>query len=412
MNNFEQHIKDQMQNFAPTPPPAAWAGVSSGLGTSTAAKIGGKLLLKWVAGILITGSVVTATVIYNNQSDSVQPNPTTQTAQQAAKNNTDSKVEANTTHSTSTNIAQQNSENKNNLNPSNEVLPDNAQGLDVDPPAMSITPKNEIRGDIGAVANATNNTSNPPVKKYNTTALAAPAKIELSDHTLCPDQATTATLQNCQGCLINWGDGQVEPANGSQAKHSYSKEGKYIVSIKGANEMVTVKKPFFNVDATFLNSTTVLYKITNPSNLELNVQFADGQSEVINKKEWKHTFSDVEMMNAKFSTSSYCNLSKEIPMKSDIVQPYTPNTFTPNNDGMNDKFEVDFRSTPLKFYHLEIIDIRGQTVFESFSPMESWDGNYKNTPMPEGTYTMQLIYQFEQFAQPEKPVKMPIMLKK
>ena len=143
----------------------------------------------------------------------------------------------------------------------------------------------------------------------------------------------------------------------------------------------------------------------------MNVQFADGRSEVVTKKEIKHSFSDGEL-NAKFSTNSYCKVSKDVPMKLDIVQPLIPNTFTPNSDGNNDKYEIDFKGMALKFYHIEIIDIKGQTVFESFSPTEGWDGTYKNIPMPEASYTMQLIYQFEQFAQPEKPVKIAIMLKK
>lgn len=165
------------------------------------------------------------------------------------------------------------------------------------------------------------------------------------------------------------------------------------------------------MDASLINSTTVLYRISNPDNLDLTVQFDNGPAETVNKKEIKHTLSEGEI-NAKFSTNSACAEPILKPIKSNIAQPLVPNVFTPNGDGSNDKYEIDFKHMLLKFFHIEVIDIKGQTVFESFSPTEGWDGKYKNEVMPEGTYTMQLMYQFEQFREPEKAIKTQILLRK
>ena len=59
----------------------------------------------------------------------------------------------------------------------------------------------------------------------------------------------------------------------------------------------------------------------------------------------------------------------------EIEKKETPNTFTPNGDGMNDVF--------LKGYSLKILDRFGQLLYEG---EEGWDGTYKGKLMPQDTY--------------------------
>jgi gliding motility-associated-like protein len=63
---------------------------------------------------------------------------------------------------------------------------------------------------------------------------------------------------------------------------------------------------------------------------------------------------------------------------------FIPNAFSPNNDGMNDKFMV--RSAPLKSYHLIIFDRWGNKVFESNDAANNWNGTYKNQPVAMDVY--------------------------
>ncbi|MBX2906989.1 MAG: gliding motility-associated C-terminal domain-containing protein [Taibaiella sp.] len=67
-----------------------------------------------------------------------------------------------------------------------------------------------------------------------------------------------------------------------------------------------------------------------------------------------------------------------------------PNSFTPNGDGLNDRFRI---STPgnLRGYKLTIYNRWGQVVFMSASPGESWDGHWNGAPAEMGTY----YYYFE-----------------
>lgn len=57
---------------------------------------------------------------------------------------------------------------------------------------------------------------------------------------------------------------------------------------------------------------------------------------------------------------------------------FIPDAFTPNGDGVNDKFYI--RTTILKVMHLEIYDRWGHKVFETDSITEGWDGTYKGQP--------------------------------
>jgi len=409
MNNFEQHIKDQMQNFAPTPPPAAWAGVSSGMGTSTAAKVGAKLLMKWIAGILITGGVVTTAVIYT-QSDSTQQN--NQVQQKETFITSPEKISQSSSNQTPPSSNENGSSGSQNLN-SNSKQTQRDPAINDGGSVKASSPKGYTEYISSQNSLVTTDMSDGASQKNrNESSIVPPAKINLSDYTLCPDQMLNVQLSdNCQGCSINWGDGESEPVNASEVKHSYHKEGKYIIGVNGTSEIVTVKKSTFNVDASLINSTTVLYRISNPDNLDLTVQFDNGPAETVNKNEIKHTLSEGEI-NAKFSTNSACAEPILKTIKSNIVQPLVPNVFTPNGDGSNDKYEIDFKHMALKFFHIEVIDIKGKTVFESFSPTEGWEGTYKNEVMPEGTYTMQLMYQFEQLREPEKAIKTQILLRK
>lgn len=59
--------------------------------------------------------------------------------------------------------------------------------------------------------------------------------------------------------------------------------------------------------------------------------------------------------------------------------PYIPNVFSPNNDGVNDRFGLDERFD----YRMTISNRWGHTVYSGTS---SWDGTYNSNPVPSGVY--------------------------
>ncbi|MCC6371515.1 MAG: gliding motility-associated C-terminal domain-containing protein [Bacteroidia bacterium] len=69
---------------------------------------------------------------------------------------------------------------------------------------------------------------------------------------------------------------------------------------------------------------------------------------------------------------------------------FTPNSFTPNNDGLNDLFYV--YGDNLNDLHLEIFNRWGQLVFESNEQANGWDGQLNGKDCAQDVYVYRLSY--------------------
>lgn len=79
-----------------------------------------------------------------------------------------------------------------------------------------------------------------------------------------------------------------------------------------------------------------------------------------------------------------CKASDDLFIK--VIKDFVvPNTFTPNNDGINDLWTIDY----LYLYpnhRVQVFNRYGQLVFESKNYNSPWNGTYKGKPLPVGTY--------------------------
>jgi gliding motility-associated-like protein len=66
-------------------------------------------------------------------------------------------------------------------------------------------------------------------------------------------------------------------------------------------------------------------------------------------------------------------------------QIYVPNTFTPDNDGINDYFFAKGTEGALEF-RMEVYDRWGLLIWEGHKMSKKWDGTYLNEPVPMDTY--------------------------
>ena len=71
---------------------------------------------------------------------------------------------------------------------------------------------------------------------------------------------------------------------------------------------------------------------------------------------------------------------------------YMPNSFTPNDDGLNDRFFVT-SACQLSEYRMMIYNRWGELIFESDNPDISWDGRFKSEYCATGIYVFDLSYQ-------------------
>jgi gliding motility-associated-like protein len=69
-----------------------------------------------------------------------------------------------------------------------------------------------------------------------------------------------------------------------------------------------------------------------------------------------------------------------------IKQPniFYPAAFSPNSDGLNDKFIVFGQFVSI--FEMKIFNRWGELMFSTDALNDGWDGNYKGIAMPEGTY--------------------------
>ncbi|MBK7389136.1 MAG: gliding motility-associated C-terminal domain-containing protein [Bacteroidetes bacterium] len=70
----------------------------------------------------------------------------------------------------------------------------------------------------------------------------------------------------------------------------------------------------------------------------------------------------------------------------DFITAYIPNSFTPNDDGINDQFGVTGFSNG--GFSMQIFNRWGQTVFTSENSFQSWNGKtLSGKSAPQGIYT-------------------------
>jgi gliding motility-associated-like protein len=78
-----------------------------------------------------------------------------------------------------------------------------------------------------------------------------------------------------------------------------------------------------------------------------------------------------------------------IPMSFDVVvlRPVDsiPNAFSPNGDGINDKWIIPYLSS-YPYATVQIFDRNGMLVFNTYGYNTAWDGTYNGKALPIGTY--------------------------
>ncbi|MCU0472195.1 MAG: gliding motility-associated C-terminal domain-containing protein [Bacteroidales bacterium] len=81
--------------------------------------------------------------------------------------------------------------------------------------------------------------------------------------------------------------------------------------------------------------------------------------------------------NGESRSSTICT-----PVTENII---VPNTFTPDNNLINDSFKPVLSFTPV-YYRLIIYDLQRRTLFETSDSTDEWDGTKNGSPLPEGVY--------------------------
>lgn len=83
-----------------------------------------------------------------------------------------------------------------------------------------------------------------------------------------------------------------------------------------------------------------------------------------------------------FQSTDECN----VLFMSEALDYYVPNAFSPNLDGLNETFSVQFGLSEVDTFKLCVYNMWGQQVYATFDINDSWDGTWKGNMVPVGTY--------------------------
>lgn len=85
-------------------------------------------------------------------------------------------------------------------------------------------------------------------------------------------------------------------------------------------------------------------------------------------------------------------VTKELRVLQDYYS-YTPNIFTPNNDGLNDTFSPSLMNIDYESYSLTIFDRWGNELFKTNKYEEGWDGKQiSGEILPSDIYSYKVVY--------------------
>jgi gliding motility-associated-like protein len=224
-----------------------------------------------------------------------------------------------------------------------------------------------------------------------------------------PGGCVPATVQfvnqseNANTYKWTFGDGQV--STDANPQHVYGNTGNYTVTLEVSNygqcpgtltktDVINVSTPPTVAFTSVPDTNTIVdvhqanFAFANQSQNATSYlwKFGDGGSSTLTDPSHKYELAGnysvtLYAMNGACIDSVTHQYYKVIPDKEFIV----PNAFSPNGDGINDRWEID----RLKQYPgctVTVFNRWGQEVFKSQGYQQPWDGNFKGQPVPLATY--------------------------
>lgn len=178
--------------------------------------------------------------------------------------------------------------------------------------------------------------------------------------------------------------------------HSITTPGAYYiraVNEAGCNEMATVNVTFDD----FTLDVTALPPVTYPETVSLQGAFTPKAG--VTYTYWKDSGTSVAIQDPTavgvsgtyyVQATSPAGCTDIQPVKVTILPPppyevNAPNTFTPNNDGVNDCFTFTVKGY-IAFESLQIFNRYGTLVYKESAPQDCWDGTSSGKALPDGVY--------------------------
>ncbi|WP_298734554.1 PKD domain-containing protein [uncultured Chitinophaga sp.] len=248
-------------------------------------------------------------------------------------------------------------------------------------------------------------TVNVPPQQVNVIPLPV-AAFSVDSTTGCPDfpVAFTNLSQQADTWLWRFGDGDL--SSEAHPAHTYTTAGSYTVTlIAGAQQQcfdTLQQTALINVQASPravftvqpgvnlpLEYSEALFSFSNQSQNALHYawDFGDGLTDASRDPQHRYALPGSYRVTLTVMNEIGCADSTSLAWL--MVAPdkvlRIPNAFSPNGDGINDRWEIDgLRGIP--GCQVTIFNRWGQPVYESIGYERPWDGTWRGKLSPSGTY--------------------------
>ncbi|RLD48615.1 MAG: hypothetical protein DRI94_12265 [Bacteroidetes bacterium] len=397
IENFEQNIKNVLDNYTVNTQPQGWDIVSKGLKAHKQ-----KIFMKKVVFIsalifIVAGLFYFAKNNFTNKSqnktvqtqtivDNINNNNQKQATKQLIIKN-DQTEQVNKTLNTESQTNIKNKEQKQEINKTIELTQDKDKlNSDTDiQDTQTIEPKNKLVNNI----------------------ILPNADFIVDYKKGCqPLNVKFLPAEKSDSMIYYWNFGDGTSNNEQSPSHTYTQPGKFTVSltVKYYRTGKIISKSYRDLikvyslpksDFDFTNQGSKYYFTNKSINSKTHIWLGfDGK--IITEESPKYDFSKNKTYTISLVSinKNGCSdtLTKQITVNSiEQITLFMPNAFTPDGDGINDYFGV---TQPLEYkeFYMQIFDLQGNLLYLSNDKQKMWDGkNKQNKPVSSGKYIWKVL---------------------
>jgi gliding motility-associated-like protein len=243
----------------------------------------------------------------------------------------------------------------------------------------------------------------------------------VDDVWVAADPTIAAEINNVEGCpdlyaqfeangtsetqlFYTWNFGDGSTAASANPTHIYPLPGYYDVSLTAytvngciasltqqfpnAVHVFDIPQAGFTVDITNLDILNPEISVTDTSAFSVSCNYFMSDGGFSDQCDFTYVWNEAGNQTiTQYVVNEFgCSDSYEVRLVINGFLFFAPNSFTPNNDGMNDYWIPEM--TGIGDYHCRIYNRWGALIFETFDPTEEWLGNTRDGDyfVPDGVY--------------------------
>jgi gliding motility-associated-like protein len=251
-----------------------------------------------------------------------------------------------------------------------------------------------VENSVGCIDNATQFATIPPLPKSDF----------IWTHVDC-DSLVTFKQQSLHSVAWHWSFGDGETNDDGEAEHIYHIAGDIPVKLVSTSQhgcRDTASKEIYIIIKTpaefaaFMDSCSGIVQFNNESPIAVLYDWNFGDETASTEENPTHQYpvnATDYVVTLTVNKASACQEHIQKKLRYEVNEGeivYAPNSFTPNGDGLNDRFELMLWK-PCDVYSLTILDRWGHLVYENDDAnSSSWDGTSGGYTVPEGVYVFVL----------------------